>query len=110
MDLVRAADGRRTRLGQSQRPHLALLDEPLHRADRFFDRRVRIDAVLVVEVDYVDAQALEARFAGLHDVLGPAGDALLAARVFRLPVPGRAARPGAPARQRAPEAHLVVAP
>src|SRR2546430_12808995 len=54
------------------------------RADRFLDRRVRIDAVLVVEVDYVDAQALQARYAGLHDVLGPAVDALLAARVFGL--------------------------
>ena len=78
MHLVRAADGFRARFGQAERAHLALLDEPLHRAHRVLDRRVGVDAVLVVEVDDLDAEALQARLAGLHHVLRPAVDALLA--------------------------------
>ena len=69
MHLVRAADGLRIGFRQAERAHLALLDQALHRADRVLDRRVRVDAVLVVEVDDVDAQALEARLAGLHHVV-----------------------------------------
>jgi hypothetical protein len=45
------------------------LDELGHRADRLLDFGLLVDPVLVVEVDVVDAQALERRLARLPDVL-----------------------------------------
>src|SRR6266480_4553265 len=110
MDLVRAADGRRTRLGQSQRPYLALLDEPLHRAHRLLDRHLGIDAVLVIEIDRVNAEALQARLAGAHHVLGPAVDILLSLRSLHLAELGGDDDAVAPAAQRSSEQLLVVPP
>jgi hypothetical protein len=59
-------------------PDLAGLDEPGHRADRVLDRRLGIDAVLVVQIDVIDAEPLEARIACLPHVLGLAVDPALA--------------------------------
>ena len=62
----------------SDRPEvadLAGLDELGHRADGLLDRDVLVDAVLVVEVDVVDAEALQRGVAGLPDVLRRAVDA-----------------------------------
>src|SRR5207302_2010780 len=75
MDGVRPADRRRRRLGQSEEAHLAFLDERGHRADRLLDRRPRIDAVLIVEVDRLDAQTRQARLASGTNVVGLAADA-----------------------------------
>jgi hypothetical protein len=52
---------------------LSFLQKLSHGADRFFDGRGGIDAVLVVEIDGLDSQALQAGFAG-------------SAHVFRLAV------------------------
>ena len=59
MDGVRAADRLRRRLREPEVRTLPAVDELGHRADRLLDRRVRVDAVLVVEVDVVDAEALQ---------------------------------------------------
>ena len=83
MDGVRAANRRRRRLGQSEVAHLAGLHELGHRADGLLDRRLRVDAVLVVEVDVVDAQALQRGVAGRAHVLRLAAD-LPEARIFFL--------------------------
>ena len=68
--------------------HLAGLDELGHRADGLLDRDGLVDAVLVVEIDVVDAEPLEARVAGLPDVVGVAANAealaVLAADVAEL--------------------------
>src|SRR6516164_2499367 len=64
MHRMRPAAGFRTRFAYTERAHLALLQEPRHGADRVFDRHRRIDAVLVIKIDHVDAEALEARLAG----------------------------------------------
>ena len=64
VNLVGAADGLRRRLAQAEEAHLALRDELRHRADGVLDRHRRVDAMLVVEVDHVDAEALEAQVAG----------------------------------------------
>ena len=53
---------------------LARRDQLRHRADRFLDRRRRVDAVLVVEVDVIDSQPLQRGLAGGVDVLGAAVD------------------------------------
>jgi hypothetical protein len=51
---------------------LALFDELGHRSHRLLDLDVRVDAVLVVEVDVIGAEALEgALYLALH-VLGRA--------------------------------------
>ena len=56
---VGPADGRRRRLRQPQVADLPLPDQLRHGPHGLLDGDVRIDAVLVVEVDVVHAQALE---------------------------------------------------
>ena len=48
------------------------VDELRHRADRLLDRHAEVDAVLVVEVDVVDAEPLQRGLARLPHVLGVA--------------------------------------
>src|SRR5207302_8238876 len=79
VDRVRATDRRRRCLGQAEKPHLALLHEVRHGAYGLLDRRRRIDAVLVVEIDHADAQAREARLTRGANVIGLAADAEAAA-------------------------------
>ena len=62
---VRPADGLHAGLGEAEVPHLALGDQLLDRARHLLDRHVRVDAVLVEEVDRVGAQALQR---GLRDL------------------------------------------
>ena len=50
----------RRRLGQAEVADLAGLDQLGHRADGLLDRHRLVDAVLVVEVDVVDAEPLQA--------------------------------------------------
>ena len=62
----------------SERPEvadLALLDELGHRPDGVLDRGAGVDAVLVVEVDVVGAEALQGGLAGRAHVVGAAVDA-----------------------------------
>src|SRR5579875_2435153 len=54
---------------------LALGDQLPHGAGDIFDRHVRIDAVLVEQIDRLDAQAPEGSLDGAADVIGPAADA-----------------------------------
>ena len=70
MDRVSPADGRGRRFAQAEVAHLSLLHQLRHRADGLFDGDVRIDAVLVEEVDVVDPQPSERAFAGLAHVAG----------------------------------------
>src|SRR5690349_14703988 len=70
MHLVRARDGLRAGFRQREVAHLALLDEARHRADGVFDRHRRIDAVQAVEVDALDAEALQALVARLRHPVG----------------------------------------
>jgi hypothetical protein len=107
---VRAADRLGPRLRQSEGADLALLDQALHRADGLLDRHVRVDAVLVIEIDDLQAKTLQARLAGLHDVLGTAVDSLLAVGALGLAELGCDDDLVAPALERAPEQLLVVPP
>ena len=49
-------------------PNLSLAHEIRHRADRVFDGRLGIDAVLVIEIDRLDPKPLQARLAGLANI------------------------------------------
>ena len=53
-------------------PDLALLDELLHRAGDILDRHVRVDAVLIEQVDDVGIEPLERGLRDLLDVFGTA--------------------------------------
>src|SRR5882762_9758570 len=54
---------------------LALLDQLRQGANRFFDRCIGIDAMLIVEVNVLNAQPLQTSFAGLLHVVGLPADA-----------------------------------
>jgi hypothetical protein len=60
-------------------PNLALTDQVPHRSRDFLDGHVRVDTVLVVEVDEVGLQALERGLGDLPEVLGAAVEPLLGA-------------------------------
>src|SRR5207248_194229 len=69
MHLMGASDGRRRRLREPEEAHLAGVDQARHRADGVLDRDFRVDAMLVVEVDHVHAETLEALVARARHVL-----------------------------------------
>src|SRR4051795_5939388 len=71
---VRPPDRLRPGLGQPEMAHLAGPHQFRHGADRLLDRRVRIDPVLVVEVDRLDPEPPEARLTGLAHVVRPSVD------------------------------------
>jgi hypothetical protein len=57
----------------------ALLDQAGHRSNSNFDRYSRVDPVLAVEIDGVDARTLQTRFARADDIFGSAVRDLAAA-------------------------------
>ena len=75
MHLGGAANGVRRGFGQAKVTHLAGLYQLRHGAHRFLDGDFRIDAVLVVQIDVIDAETLETGIAGLTHVLGCSIDA-----------------------------------
>src|SRR5438045_1224936 len=81
MHLVGAPNRLDRSLAQPDVAHFPLTYELGHRANGVFYRRVPVDAMLVVEIDCLDAQALERSFAGLTDVLGFAVDTEKRARL-----------------------------
>jgi hypothetical protein len=70
MDGVRAAQSLWARLGHAEVSNFALVDEFLHLRERVFDWRVGIDAMLVVEIDVINAEPAQARLAGAANVIG----------------------------------------
>src|SRR5690242_18985878 len=96
-------DALRPGLAQPEMPDLSLFDQPGHRADRILDRHRRIDPVLVIEIDDVDPEPLQAGLAGLGHIAGAAVDAVGAARPAGLAEFGRDHDAVAPALQRAAE-------
>src|SRR5262249_7544493 len=71
MGAVGAPDRLGAGLREAEIAHLPRCDELRHRAYRVLDRHGAVDAMDVVEVDGVDAEAFQARVARLRDVFGP---------------------------------------
>src|SRR5216683_7574309 len=71
MDGMRATDCTDARLGKPEVLHLAFPDEVLHCSRHVLDRHLRIDTVLIEEVDGIDLQSLERALGDLLDVLWP---------------------------------------
>src|SRR5205823_3076885 len=64
---------------EAKEADLSLSDELGQRSDRFLDRGVGVDAMLLIEVDRVDAEPAQARLARLPHILRPPADASRAA-------------------------------
>ena len=69
LDGVSAADGLGAGFGHPKVLYLALGDEVLDRAGDLLDGNVGVDAVLVEEIDDIDAEALERAFDGPANLL-----------------------------------------
>ena len=72
LDRVRATDRLRSCFGKAEVLDLAFLNQVLHRSRHVFDRHVRVDTVLVEQIDGVDLEPLERGLGDLLDVLRPA--------------------------------------
>jgi hypothetical protein len=70
LNRVRATDRRDARFRQAEVQDLAFGDEVSNRPSYLLDRHVRIDTMLVEQVDTVSAQALKRRLGDLPDLLG----------------------------------------
>src|SRR5262249_15458937 len=75
MHLVRARDGLGRCFTQADVANFSGAHQFRHGANRLLDGRVGVDAVLVVEIDVLDAEALQAALDGLPNVLGAAVEA-----------------------------------
>ena len=73
-DRVGAADRLRPGLGEAEPAHLARRDQLADRAGDVLHRHVRVDAVLVEQVDAVRPEPPERALDGAPDVVGPAVD------------------------------------
>jgi hypothetical protein len=69
---MRAPDVLHACFGEAEVFHFALADELFHGAGDVFDRHVRIDAMLIEEVDRLDAQSLERTVDGAANRVGTA--------------------------------------
>src|SRR6202044_3134494 len=69
---VGPADSLRARLGKPKVLHLALLDEIFHGSGNVFDRNIRIDTMLIEQIDDISSEPLERGFRNFLDVLWPA--------------------------------------
>lgn len=72
---VGATDRLGTRFGKAEVPDLALLNQLLDGACHIFDGHLRIDTVLVEQIDHVGLESLQRRLGDLLDVLWPAVEA-----------------------------------
>src|SRR6267154_365153 len=68
LNRVCAADRLRSCFRKAEVLNLTLLDELLHRSRDFFDRHVRIDTMLVEQVDRIHLEPLERRLRNALDV------------------------------------------
>ncbi len=90
-------------------PHLAGIDELGHRADRLLDRHRLVDAVLVVQIDVLDAEVRERPVDRLAHVLGTPDDRATAVGIHVVPELGREYDLVTPPRDRAADELLVLA-
>ena len=67
-----APDCFHARFRQAEVFDLARLNQFLHRAGDIFDRHIRINAMLIEQINRLDLEPLERAFDRLLDVLGPA--------------------------------------
>ncbi len=72
LDCVCATDGLHARFGKAEVLDLAFLNQVLHRSRYVFDGHVRVNPMLIEQVDDINLEPLERALDGLLDVLRPA--------------------------------------
>ena len=72
LDGMRATNRLHARFGETEVFDLAFANEILHRARDVLDRDVRVDAVLIEQIDPIGLESLQRRVGHLPDVRGPA--------------------------------------
>ena len=75
MDGMGATNRLGSRFREAEVPDLALPNQLLHCSSHVFDRHLRVDTVLVEQIDHVGLESLERRLGDLLDVLRPAVEA-----------------------------------
>src|ERR1700680_72333 len=109
MHPVRPADRLGSRFRKAEIAHFALLEEPFHGTDGVFDRHRRVDTMLKIEIDDLDAEAPEAGLAGFEHVLRPPIDSLARWRLDLAELSGEN-HTVAPTFERAADQFLIVTP
>ena len=71
LDGVGATDRLHSCFRKAEVLHLTFLNQVLHRSRHVFDRHVRVDAVLIEQIDDIDLESLERGLGDLLDVLRP---------------------------------------
>src|SRR5204862_549192 len=69
LDGVSAPNGLRSRFRKAEVLHLACPDQVLHGSRHVFDWHVRIDAVLIEQIDGIDLESPERALGNFFDVL-----------------------------------------
>ena len=72
LDCVGAADGFCACFRKAEVLHLACLNQVLHRSRHVFDGHVRVNPVLIEQIDGIDLEPLERGLGDLLDLLWPA--------------------------------------
>ena len=71
-----AADCFGGRFRKTEKTHLALFDQARHGPDCLFNRHIGINAMLIEQVDFINAEPLQALVTALRDIFRPAIRAL----------------------------------
>src|SRR5262245_66471145 len=66
-----ATDGLRSCFRKAEVFHLTLLNQVLHRSRHVFDRHVRVNTVLIEQINDIDLESLERGLGDLLDVFWP---------------------------------------
>src|SRR5262245_65840663 len=66
-----ATDGLRSCFRKAEVFHLTFLNQVLHRSRHVFDREVRVNTVLIEQIDDIDLESLERGLGDLLDALWP---------------------------------------
>src|SRR5262245_25408876 len=69
-----SSDRRRARLGETEMAHFALFDQIAHRSGYVLDGDIRINTMLIEQIDRLETQALERSICNCADVLGATVD------------------------------------
>ena len=81
---MRATDGFHACFRKAEVLHLALLNQVLHRSCYILDRHIRVNAVLIEQIDDVGLEPLERALDCFLDVLWPAIEGIPLASVLRI--------------------------
>src|SRR6266496_983174 len=69
MNGMRAADRFLACFGQTEKAHLTLPHKLCHGVNGLFDWRVRIDTMLIINIDHINAQSAQTSFASFADII-----------------------------------------